>query len=908
MVGYRKILALSVLAAVSLQIAAQETSLSGTSVAVSGSSLEHYPSLDLINSFTGVVPGVHQTENYGRTGVRYNAMNASLKLRGFSNPIFIVDGVVIRDETELQINPEEIDSVFVVSDILDKLKYGPEAAQGAIYIRTSRGERDSRTIRFGFDSGVDVVDRFPEWVSDGAGYAAMNNMARLNAGYPAKYTDFAMKRLEARNPLDVAFPSVDYRSLMFRNVREYNKAFAQIRGGSNMVTYSADIGFTEQGDIFKVGSKSNYNRFNAKMNIDIRINDRLRVDFNFIGIYGIRKTPLGLYGATGNTSEFASVYSRAISTPPSAYPLNLGVDEASGKVIYPVSTAYPDHPYGSLAESGYYKESTRTGITDLTLHYDLSFLLPGLRSESQVGYNILYMVRTGKGTDYIGYNMDSDSWSSTSSTHKGQSDSEESTFKTFYLQGLQFKESLRYDRDFGKHGVGAGLTYYLSREVGSLYSGYHNQQFLSLDGRYSYDGRYGFEFIVNLAGSTSLAPGHRYAVFPAFGLSWNVSKEPWMQNVGWIDLLRVRAQAGCSGNEQYGDQFYWQSRYTKSAEMTFGAYSIGQWFGSNTFTTKAANIVRAANYDLDWERIHECTAGIDATLFHCLDFGLTYYNTIRGGVVTDISSVLPMANGVTTKYGNYNSFRYSGVDLRLGVRGKAGDFSYEVGASALFPSSKVRRYCEVPANEYLDREGRSATAIFGYDCIGRFTSASDISGSPVQTFDSEVCVGDLKYRDITGDGVVDTNDRMVIGDSAPKMLYSLNLSLAYRGFDLFLVCTGKAFVDAQLTNAYYWNGWGDGNYSAFVRDNLTTGRYPRLSYLQSQNNFRTSRYWIVDGSFFKLQCVELGYNFPRIRIFVKGANLFTISGIKDCDPESLSSGVSDYPLFRTFTGGLKFTF
>lgn len=887
---------------------AQEKSESGSGVIVSGRCLDGYPSLDLLNSFTGVVPGVYQTENYGRTGVRYNALNCSLKIRGFTSPVFIVDGVMISDETELQISPEEIDTIQVVSDILDKLKYGPVAAQGAIYIKTLHGIKNSRSIRFGFESGVDVVDRFPEWVHSGVEYASLNNQARQNSGYPLAFTDFAMKRFENADPMDKAFPVVDYKSLMFKNAREYEKVFALIQGGSNNVTYSANLGFNEQGDIFAVGSRSNYNRLNAKMNMNIHINENLYVDFNFIGIYGIRKSPLGLYNATTNTSEFASVWERAYSTPSVEYPLNLGTDITTGATVYPVSTAYPNHPYASLTESGSYKESTRTGITDLTLHYDFGTLVKGLYAESQVGYNVLYMVRTGQGSDYIGYNIDSETWGSTTSTHKGQSDSEESYYKTFYIQGLQFRQRIGYGRTFGDHSFAAKLNYFISRDVASLYSGYHNQQYVSLDGNYSYGGRFTFEYILNYAGSTSLAPGHRYALFPAFGLSWDMAKEPWLQKAGWVDVLKLRAQAGMTGNEVYGDQFYWQSRYTKSADMTFGAYNIGQWFGSNTFTTKAANIERAANTELGWEKLHELTVGIDGVFLKGLEFGMTYYYTYRDGVVTNISTILPMSNGVSTKYGNYNAYAYSGVDLRLGYSGKKGDFTYAIGASALFPRSKVLKYCENVTCENMSRIGRSATAIFGYDCIAVFSTAEDILRAPEQNFDSQIYPGDLKYRDVTGDGVVDTNDQTVIGDSSPKMLYALNLYFSWKGLYLSAVGTGKAGVDVMRNNAWYWNGWGDKNYSAFVRDNLATGRYPRLSYTQSQNNFRNSQFWMSEGSFFKLQCLELGYRFPKFQIFAKGANLFTISGIKDCDPECLSAGVSDYPLFRTFTAGMKFYF
>ena len=175
----------------------------------------------------------------------------------------------------------------------------------------------------------------------------------------------------------------------------------------------------------------------------------------------------------------------------------------------------------------------------------------------------------------------------------------------------------------------------------------------------------------------------------------------------------------------------------------------------------------------------------------------------------------------------------------------------------------------------------------------------------------------MKYKDINKDGQIDANDREIIGDSTPKLLYAININLAYKGFDLTVVGTGKAFFNTMLTNEYFWNGWGDSNYSTFVRDNIG-GRYPRLDYEKSNNNFVASDYWMEKGGFFKIQNVELGYtlNFRQtnklgvkgMRFHLRGANLLTISRIKDVDPEYIDAGVTQYPLFRTFTAGFNINF
>ena len=186
-----------------------------------------------------------------------------------------------------------------------------------------------------------------------------------------------------------------------------------------------------------------------------------------------------------------------------------------------------------------------------------------------------------------------------------------------------------------------------------------------------------------------------------------------------------------------------------------------------------------------------------------------------------------------------------------------------------------------------------------------------------QIYDQVLHAGDLKYKDMNGDGIIDDTDQSPIGHSSPRLYYAVNLKLYYEGFELYALGTGRAFYDIGLTNQYYWNGWGDNTYSKFVKDNIG-GAYPRLTFNKVNNNFVGSSFWLTKGGFFKVQNVELAYNLPTnslkiigakgTRIFVRGANLLTISKIKDVDPESINSGVEYYPLFRTFTCGIKLTF
>ena len=261
--------------------------------------------------------------------------------------------------------------------------------------------------------------------------------------------------------------------------------------------------------------------------------------------------------------------------------------------------------------------------------------------------------------------------------------------------------------------------------------------------------------------------------------------------------------------------------------------------------------------------------------------------------------------GSTELYDNYNSMRYYGGELGVQYRNHVGNFYYSIGGSATLQESKYLKIDEIYTWDYQRQAGTLEGDYWGYVYKGPYNSEDETS-QRLQM-----------YADLNGDGQVDDNDKAVIGNTIPKLFYSVNLFMKYKWLDLTIVGTGRAFYDIPLTNAYFRNGWGDDNYSAFVRDNLG-GAYPILRYSRATNYFLDSRLWLRKGGYFKLQNVELGFNTPLkqsnkigikgLRIFLRGANLFTITKIKDVDPESIDAGVTTYPLFRTFTGGIKLTF
>lgn len=509
---------------------------------------------------------------------------------------------------------------------------------------------------------------------------------------------------------------------------------------------------------------------------------------------------------------------------------------------------------------------------------------------------------------------------SSKTSHEGAKASGKTAMGKWYHQSLYLNERLSYTGNWGLNRLSAAAVYYLETTERSQSAYRDRQHSVILNADYSYADRYLVQAVMNTSGSCMFMKGKRYGVFPSLGLGWVMSEEDFLKGSGWVDYLKLRAQAGVIGYNSFGALDLYEDEYLKEKGVNFGPASTDfEWIGGSTkYQSYKTTLQRLGNKNLTWEKRKEITAGIEAKFFgNRLSVDANYFRTLRDGIITNTSNVNPKVfgfNGVAT-YDNYNKIRYQGTEVALNWTDKIGDFEYSVGGWAVYNRGKYLRYSENQINDYNKVEGSMVGDYHGYVYLGKYESAEDIASSPEQTFDSEVQAGDLKYKDLNGDGKIDSNDRTIIGNTSPKLNYAVNIYLKYKGFDFTVVGTGKAFFDIPLTNSYFWNGWGQNNYSKFVSENIG-GDYPRLSYDKITNNFQTSRFWLRKGDWFKIQNVEFGWsisfrnsNWIRgIRIFARGSNLLTISGIKYIDPESTSAGVTTDPLYRTFTGGVKLNF
>ncbi|MDR2040417.1 MAG: SusC/RagA family TonB-linked outer membrane protein [Bacteroidales bacterium] len=897
--------------------------LTSSDFVLRGDQLEKYPSSDLRNALTGLVPGLDIIENNGAPGVSVVASSrVSTSLRNYS-PLYIVDGMEV-NILEMPLDPQEIETVTVVKDIVTKAMYGPKAANGIIYIETKRGKQNERFLDVEVESGVNVVDRFPEWVS-GADYARLNNQARRNSNMEPLYSEADIDAYAKNDPYDLYHPSINFKEMLWKDTRPFTRANVSAGGGNDRVRYFAYLGYNGEGDNFKVGSKSDYNRINARSNIDIKITDHMKVGLGIYGGVTINRAPN--YSNTAKAIEMDGLLNDITTTPPIAYPVYAYYDEKNDNPWYGVSTNYERNHIGDLESCGYYNELTRTSAANINLDYDFSQFVPGLKSRTFLSFNLLNLTRIGKVNEYIAYTATPSLTSEGNDTillakvHDGVDNTDQERILSYYYQRLSFYESLSYDKSFGDHDLQLGLTYFLFNGMKDAVREPDRQQNGIFTAGYTFRDKYSVQGVLNYAGTSSFDKNKRYKVFPSLGIGWVISDEYFMQDIGFLDFLKIRASAGILGYDGLSTAFYYQDRWSTATGAAFGPHSANQWFGSDTeATVRRAYPNRIANYGLSWEKRKEFTAGLEALLFdRKLYVEFNYYNNTRDGIIAKMENMVPYVMGISTAspWYNYDKYRYHGVEFNLSYSGSAGDFKYRIGGNANIRNSKVLKIDEPNYGEsYRSKVGEPVDAIFGYTWLGRYSSDAEAQ-AVIQTFDETLRTGDLKYQDKNTDNVIDENDQSVIGRSDPRLIYGLDIQLSYKNFELFALGSGRAFYDIEKTNRYFQSGTGDNTYSKYVMDNID-GDYPRLTYQKVNNNFLKSDFWLTSGNFFKLQNVEFAYNLflknnrvlgiQRVRFYLRGANLFTISGLKDVDPESISSGINAYPLFRTFTGGIKVTF
>ena len=899
----------------------------GGNVVISGEELRRYPSLDFRNALTALAPGLIVTENHGATGIVEGKVD--LSIRG-GNPIYFLDDIPI-DITQFTIDAAEIESVTIIKDPVEKAMYGPRGANGIVYIKTLRGKTNERKLNVNIEKGVQIIDRMPD-VASGADYARMNNLARINSGMQPLYSDEAIAAYELNNSSDLIYPSSNFQDLMFKKSKRYDKYSVSSLGGNDFAQYYANLAYIGEGDNFAIGDNANFNNISIRSNVDIKLNDVVSVNMGVFGGLSIRNSPR-YANSEVNSLEFTAALNQARNVSPVAFPVYLPIETSVGYPVYGVSSAFPSNPVANLEGGGYHEERGRNGSVYAALNFDLDRITKGLSIRGYVNFTSYNRTRIGKNNSFDSRLVNiPEGGSEEDVTYTIKSDwnvpGSESKMSDYYFQNLAGYAQLSYDRTFNAHGVKADAVYYLSNLTRKGIKDPYKEQNLSIFGTYSYKNRYYLSAALSYSGSQALKGANQYKAFPSIGVGWIISDEKFMKKVDFLDYLKIRAEYGVLGftNDNPTMRRYENSWriYDDGNRVQFGPSSLTDAWQGEVKNIKYENTyyVKWKNPNLDWQTRKEFTAGIDALfLDNRLNISMNYYYSKHQKIQGEAEHIYPLMSGLLANPTiNFEATDFYGTDISVKFTDRIDDFSYTVGAWTSIDRNKRIKFDERnyrPSESYLRKEGQSTDVIYGYIYEGQYATDEEAQ-SVVQYHDETLLAGDLKYRDVNMDGVLDSKDQMVIGNSTPRVYYAFNVALFYKNFELHVTADGKAAYDMVMNNEYFMSGTGDNNYSQYIVDQVKAGKYPRLTYTKVNNNFFTSSFWLQKGNYLKIQNIELAYNFKfqakhqnalrNLRIFTRAANVFTLSGVKGVDPESKNSGITTYPLNRTITGGISLTF
>jgi len=884
---------------------------------------------DLRNRMTGLVPGldivelsggIYQAADGGFTTYNAGGTTNNFRINGFNNMKILVDGIPI-PFNQLLLESNQLESVTVLTDILDKAKAGPMASFGALLIKTRRGQYNTPLkITTNVETGMNFVDNIPEWAS-GADYAKLNNISRIDAGLEPLYTDEAIAAFKRYKENDLLYPAVNYREKMIRNSFSSTSFGLDMTAGSNTIKYHVALNGMNYNDILK-SDRQDYNKINLTANVTTKIGQYLEASAGFMGLLSFRRYATGV-----GWSNFRSV-------PEIAYPLVLGkvgadsedadIAGMTGRTIYGVSKTFTGNYYAKMLEGGTRTYRNRSGMFHADMNLDLSFLLPGLRSKTSVLATSFLSTTIGKNNDYIAYFWDpTEGIQQISDTHKGARQASRSMAANTTSSTLSLYERLDYDWAKNGHLVNAGLTYYQSSaaQTGDSYA--QRIQYLEGEASWSYRGRYNLEVAAQYDGSSRFKGKARWGFFPTVGASWIATNEEFLKDNSVLTLLKLYGQGGKVGTaELFGSPYLYQAIYSLSGSIEYGpSHNAGaQWFGNSSMSSTQTTLSRLANEALTWTEIFQVGAGVDVGLFDCVTLSADVYQWKNQKQIEDILANTPTVFGLdATIYDNHNINTTTGLNLAIAFKKNWGDFRVHTWAGAYFQDQV---YTKLVTDNYLydyqKKTGASSYAIRGYVCQGKYKSQEEIDALPSYVDKSNLMVGDLKYKDLNDDGTIDANDQMIIGRNTAKMAYAVNLDLGWKNFDLLVVGTGRMGQDVDLSFSTYFTGaTGMANQSQFVVDELGK-TLPRLSYYGVPNNNLTSTYWLRKGDWFKIQCVDAGYTFKlregnrlglsKVRVDLKGSNLFTFKKLDYVDPEETSAGLSDYPYFKVVTLGAKLVF
>lgn len=918
----------------------KKVSVVGAITNIKSSSLK-VPSSSLNSAFAGRLAGVITTTANGDPS---NSDATNFYIRGIgtfggrATPLIMLDGIEITAKELNNIPSESIESFSILKDASATAIYGARGANGVMLVTTKAGKENEKTkINVSVETSINMPMNFPDF-ADGVTYMEMYNEAQYNRTHSTTGLLYSPEQIEnTRKGLNpYVYPDVDWEDLMFKKMSMSERANINVSGGGSKANYylslqaNHDSGILNTKKLYSFNNNISIWNYIFQSNVDYKLTPTtkigLRMNAQLTDASSPDKSTNSLFQSmlTSNPVNFPAFY-------PSAVHENGVKHMLFGNGYYTGSTLYTN-PYAEMLTS--YKNDFQANIlTTVNLEQKLDFITKGLALKGLVSFRHYGDASFTRSIEPYYYMTKSDSYDKSDPMAEGYQIERIGISGTDYIsetanpkqveRTFQLQVSLEWARKFNQlHDLSAMLLY-LQREYrsnGSIFPT-RNQ---GLSGRftYAYDSRYLFEMNFGYNGTERLSEGHRFELFPSFAAGWVISNEKFFEPINQIITnLKIRGSWGLVGNDQTG--LY--DIYTGGAGPHF-IYLTDVTLADKGYTTGVD--MNVSNYgptislygvqNATWERAEKIDIGIDLELFSKFSLTFDLFRDNRSNILLKRQRFPEyMGYDWAKPWSSTGKVKNEGLDIAMNyTHDITNDLAFDIrGTFTLSKSTQIYSDEPMREKEYLQHDGKPLNSTWGYIAEGLFTDQADIDNSPKQLFGNSPMPGDIKYKDLNDDGMIDESDKCMISPygTTPNIMYGFGATLRYKKLDFSVFFQGAAQRTITMSDFHPF-GTVRRNVLQFIADDYwsednqnANAAYPRLEYRDNaSNNTQVSSYWMRNGSYLRLKNAEIGYNFKYGRIYLNGNNLLTFSPFNLWDPE-LSNWYS-YPLARTFNLGVQLTF